>query len=132
MRRLNKRTVAAFFTLLLLTVMFSMQINASDKSTEYLAFAEKMPVMQGGLSALNKYIIYPEAAMNARLEGKVFVLIFVNETGGVDDVKVVKGIGMGCDQAATEAVKKVSFSPGEHLGQKVKVKLALAIDFKLG
>ena len=131
MLRLTEKLSGAVFLLLFLVSLISPKVYGSDKSTEYLAFAEKMPVMNGALAELYKLIVYPEAALSARLEGKVFVLIFVNEAGGVDDVKIIKGIGMGCDQAATEAVKKMTFTPGEHKGVKVKVKLALAIEFKL-
>ncbi len=120
---------AAVLFFLLFTYNFAATPN--DKATEYLAFAEKMPEMVGGLGALNKYIVYPDLAVQAGISGKVFVVIFVNENGGVDDVKVLKGIGMGCDEEAVRVVKKMQYTPGEHKGAKVKVKLAIAIDFKL-
>ena len=50
-------------------------------------------------------------AQRTKTEGKVYVLIYVNENGDVDDVKVVKGIGMGCDDEAVNAIKKTKFSP---------------------
>lgn len=100
-------------------------------SKEYLARVDQMPEMIGGMSSLNKYIEYPQTAQQANVEGKVFVLVFINETGIVDDVKVVKGIGMGCDEAAIKAVKKIKFKPGVNNGENVKVKFAFAIDFKL-
>ena len=98
----------------------------------YLAFADKMPEPVGGLPAIYKLIEYPEIAKRAGVEGKVYVLAFINESGGVDDVKVVKGIGAGCDEATVEAVKKSKFSPGESAGKPAKVKMSLQIQFKLG
>ena len=106
-------------------------LNALTEGNEYLAFAEKMPAPQGGLPAIYKKITYPKIAKKAGIEGKVYVLAFVNENGGVDEVKVVRGIGGGCDEAAVEAVKATKFDAGEHKGKKVKVKLSLAIQFKL-
>jgi protein TonB len=98
---------------------------------EYLAFCEEMPSIIGGMPALAKYVSYPSVAKQTRIEGKVYLLAFINEKGGVDDVKVVKGIGGGCDEAAINAVKKCKFNPGKHKGSNCKVKLSLAINFKL-
>ncbi len=98
---------------------------------EYLAFAETMPTPVGGMEALMKLISYPSIAKKAGVQGKVFLLAYINENGGVDDVKVVKGIGAGCDEAAIDAVKKSKFNPGKNKGLPVKVKLSLTINFKL-
>ncbi len=114
-------------------LMFSTVLNAEkgNGGDTYLAFAEKMPAPDGGLKAIYKNVTYPRLALDAKVEGKVYVLAFINESGSVDDVKVIKGIGAGCDEAATDAIKKAKFSPGINKGQPVKVKLSLAIVFKL-
>ena len=101
------------------------------QSAEYLAFAEEMPEPIGGLPAIYKFIEYPEVAKQAGLQGKVYVLAFINENGDVDDVKVLKGIGGGCDEATVEAIKKTKFSPGKTGGKPAKVKMSLQIQFKL-
>ena len=59
------------------------------------------------------------------------ILVIGNEKGEVDDVKILKGIGAGCDEAAIDGIKKAKFSPGQNKGQNVKVKLSLTINFKL-
>lgn len=102
-----------------------------EQQDPYLAFAEVMPEPVGGLPAIYKKITYPAIAKSAGLEGKVYVLIFVNESGSVDNVKVIKGIGGGCDEAAIDAVKSIKYTPGKNQGVPVKVKLSLAINFKL-
>jgi protein TonB len=108
----------------------NVDINNNEGET-YLAFAETMPAPEGGLEAIYKNIKYPRLAQEAGIEGKVYLLAFIDENGSVKDVKVVKGIGGGCDEAAIEAVKKISFSPGINKGQPVKVKLSLSVVFKL-
>ncbi|MCU7491427.1 MAG: energy transducer TonB [Ignavibacteria bacterium] len=108
-----------------------MPVNISEQGDQYLAFAEVMPEPVGGLQSIYKKIVYPSIAKSAGLEGKVYVLIFINERGGVDDVKVVKGIGGGCEEAAIQAIKGVKFTPGKNGGAPVKVKLSLPISFKL-
>lgn len=97
----------------------------------YAAFAEVMPEPSGGMSAITKKIAYPETARKNGIEGKVYVLVMVNEKGGVDNVKVIRGIGAGCDEAAVKAVKETKFSPGKNKGINIKVKLSLPITFKL-
>lgn len=106
-------------------------VNISEQGDQYLAFAEVMPEPVGGLGSIYKKIVYPSIAKSAGLEGKVYVLIFIDEKGDVDDVKVVKGIGGGCEEAAISAIKTVKFTPGKNGGVPVKVKLSLPISFKL-
>lgn len=123
-------------TLFVITILTGGNGYATSKSTapggdEYLAFCEEMPSIVGGMPALAKNVSYPSIAKQTRIEGKVYLLAFINERGGVDDVKVVKGIGGGCDEAAINAVKKCKFNPGKHKGSNCKVKLSLAINFKL-
>ena len=98
---------------------------------DYLVAAEVMPEPVGGITAIYKNISYPSAAKAANTQGKVFLMVMVNENGSVDEVKVIKGIGNGCDEAAIDGVKKAKFTPGKSKGATVKVKLALAIEFKL-
>lgn len=105
--------------------------NAGTGEEEYAVAVEKPPVPIGGMEAIVKKIVYPDMAMRMRIEGKVYVLIYLNESGDVDDVKVVKGIGGGCDEEAARAIKKTKFTPGMNKGAAVKTKLALAIAFKL-
>ena len=118
------------FTLLTsLFMLLTLSISAQDPG--YLAFADEMPTPVGGLPAIYSLIEYPEMAKRAGVEGKVYVLAFINEDGGVDDVKIIKGIGAGCDEATIEAVKKSKFTPGKSAGKISKVKLSLQIQFKL-
>ena len=97
----------------------------------FLAFAAKMPEIEGGMPELYKRLEYPPEAITKGIEGKVFVIAFVDDKGKVGDVKVLRGLGSGCDEAAVQAVKSCNFLPGEHEGKKVKVKVSLAIQFKL-
>ena len=110
---------------------FANSTNPLPGDEDYLAFADEMPAPVGGMPAIIKLISYPAVAKNANIEGKVFVLAYINEKGAVDDVKVLKGIGGGCDEAAIDAVKKSKFTPGKNGGVSVKVKLSLTIAFKL-
>lgn len=130
---LNKCLVLfIFFLIISSTEIISKNNNLPVyQSEEYLAFAEKMPEPVGGLPAIYKLIEYPSMAKNIGVQGKVYVLAFINKDGTVDDVKVIKGIGAGCDEATVEAIKKTKFIPGESGGKPSKVKMSLQINFKL-
>lgn len=125
-----KNRINLISSLALCMILFAFA-RASAQSDGYLPFAEVMPQPIGGMESLYKHISYPEMAKNAGVEGKVYVLVFINQQGHVDDVKVLKGIGGGCDEAAVNGIKEIRFSPGKQGGQPVKVKLSLPIDFKL-
>ena len=90
-----------------------------------------MPEPIGGITEIQKKIIYPEIAKRAGVEGKVYVLAFVDESGTVTDVKLIKGIGAGCDEAAMDAVRKTKFKPGKQRGKPVKVQVSIPVVFKL-
>jgi len=127
LRYLNITFVIIFFSLVL---SLSAKQNVNEGAA-YLPFAQEMPTPIGGLSAIYKKVVYPEIAQKAGVQGKVYLLAFINENGGVDDVKIIKGIGGGCDEAAMKAVKETKFKPGKNKGKPVKVKFSLAIKFKL-
>lgn len=125
-----------YFFLLLSSLLFiaitDSKGNAILPGDELYAIAvEKAPAPVGGLEAIVKKITYPDMAIKTRTEGKVYVLAFINENGDVDDVKVVKGIGAGCDEETIKAIRKTKFTPGVDKGVNVKTKLALAIQFKI-
>lgn len=92
---------------------------------------EQMPELIGGLSAIQQTLRYPEAAEEAGVEGRVIVQFTVDEEGRVTDARVVRGIGMGCDEAAVEAVKLARFKPGMQRGRPVKVRMSLPVTFRI-
>ncbi len=110
-------------------ILFTVETIAQEEA--YKPFAQVMPEPKGGMESIYKYISYPEIAARSGIEGKVFLLVYINEKGGVDDVKVVKGIGAGCDEAAVNGLKKVEFNPGKDDGVPIKVKMSLPVTFKL-
>lgn len=105
--------------------------NKVNEVPVYLTKAEVMPEPIGGISAIYKNIIYPEIAKRAGVEGTVKVLVFIDEAGTVTDLKIIKGIGAGCDEAAIDAVKKAKFKPGIQGGKTVNVQVLIPLEFKI-
>lgn len=102
-----------------------------EEEPTYFVAVEEMPEPIGGIQAIQSKIKYPEIAKRAGVEGKVYVLAFVDETGTVTDVKLLKGLGAGCDEEALNAVRQTKFKPGKQRGKPVKVQVSIPIIFKL-
>ena len=131
MKRDKYFLLTALVTLLMLISTDEKYSYSAPGEEAYAAFAEVMPEPATGIEGIYKKIVYPEVAKKAGIEGKVYVLVFINESGGVDDVKVIKGLGGGCDESVIDAVKSSKFKPASNQGVATKVKLSLAFTFKL-
>lgn len=75
--------------------------------------------------------VYPESARRARLGGTVILETVIDESGRVTNVKVVKGLGFGLQQAAIDAVSRWHFKPATMNGRAVKVFFNLTVQFSL-
>jgi TonB family protein len=90
------------------------------------------------LSFLAQNTIYPKAAMEAKIEGKVFISFAVEIDGTISNVEVLKDqtAGGGLAAAAIEAVNAMNsmqkkWTPGTKSGQPVRVKVVVPITFRL-
>lgn len=102
-----------------------------EEEPTYFVAVEEMPEPIGGIGGIQSKIVYPEIAKRAGVEGRVYVLAFVDENGNVTKVNTIKGIGAGCDEAAMAAVQKTKFKPGKQRGKSVKVQVSIPVIFKL-
>jgi protein TonB len=75
--------------------------------------------------------VYTEAARRARIQGVVIVETIIDKTGNVTNVRVLKALPMGLDNAAVEAVKKWKFKPADLNGRPVNVYFVLTVNFQL-
>ena len=106
-----------------------------EKVDEIFTIVEEPASFPGGIEAfyayLNKELKYPRQAQRMGIEGRVFVQFVVERNGELTDVKVVKGIGAGCDEAAMEVLKNSpKWKPGKQRGKPVRQKMVQNILFK--
>ena len=111
------------------------QIMEKDPDTVY-QIVEKMPQYIGGESAMMKYVSenikYPEKAKEDGIQGRVFISFVVEKDGSVSNVKVVRGIGGGCDEEAARVIAGMpKWQPGMQKGKPVRVNYMMPVFFKL-
>lgn len=97
---------------------------------------ETMPLFPGGMSGLNNYlhnnIKYPMLAKESSIQGKVFVSFVVEKDGSVTDVRILRGIGGGCDEEAIRVIENMpKWIPGRQRNVPVRVMFNLPIKFTL-
>jgi len=97
---------------------------------------ESMPEFPGGMGALMKYLAenikYPDLAKESGIQGRVFINFVVEPDGSISNVKVLRGIGGGCDEEAVRVVKSMpNWKPGKQRGKPVRVSYNLPVKFTL-
>lgn len=107
-----------------------------EEETQIFTVVESMPGFPGGEAArityLNKNIKYPQMARESGIQGRVFVTFVVERNGAVTDVRVLRGIGGGCDEEAVRVIKNMpNWNAGKQRGKPVRVQFNMPILFKL-
>ena len=74
---------------------------------------------------------FSEEARKAKFSGNVEVYLWVDELGNPSHVHVVRGVGMGLDEKAVEAVRQYKFKPAMRNGKPVKVDLYIDVTFQI-
>ena len=103
---------------------------------EIFQIVEEMPAYPGGEQKLMEFIAkgikYPQIARETGIQGRVFVGFVIEPDGSVSNVKVLRGIGGGCDEEAMRVVKGMpKWKPGKQRGKAVRVSYMLPVNFKL-
>lgn len=113
-------------------------IEEEEEFDEEVIFTvvEDQPEFPGGEAARQKFLEdnlrYPQMAREAGIQGTVFVTFVVERDGSVTDVRILRGIGGGCDEEAVRVVSMMPrWEPGRQRGQPVRVQFNMPIRFRL-
>lgn len=103
---------------------------------EIFTVVESMPEYPGGMAKLMSYlgnsIKYPPLAKESGIQGRVFINFVVEPNGSISNVKVLRGIGGGCDEEAVRVVSQMmKWKPGMQRGKPVRVSYNLPVKFTL-
>ncbi len=74
---------------------------------------------------------FSEEARKAKIGGNVLVYMIVDEHGKPTHIRVLRGLGMGLDEKAVEAMQQSTFHPAMENGKPVKVELQVEVNFQI-
>ncbi|WP_420576718.1 energy transducer TonB [Ekhidna sp.] len=104
-------------------------------SDEIFTQVEEPASFPGGIDGfyqfLAKNLRYPRSAQRMGIEGRVFVQFVVEKDGSITGVKIVKGIGAGCDKEVLRIMRMMpNWIPARQKGKAVRQIMVQNILFK--
>lgn len=112
------------------------QPKVEEEQPVSIAMVEQKPQFPGGEAEMYKWlganIVYPPAAAEEGVSGRVIVEFVVGKDGSITNVKVLRQRHPALDKEAVRVVKAMpKWIPGRNNGQPVKVTYTLPVTFKL-
>jgi protein TonB len=107
------------------------------ETDEAFFIVEVMPSFKGGdINKFREWVMkrtnYPQAAVDNRIEGKVYLTFIVEIDGTVSNVTVVRGVDPLIDKEAVRTIQSSpKWSPGLQRGQPVRVRYSMSLSFSL-
>ncbi|MCL2028443.1 MAG: energy transducer TonB [Bacteroidales bacterium] len=110
--------------------------NYDDEADVFWRVVEDHPQFPGGETARLKYLKgnlkYPQSAIDSGIQGTVFVSLTIYRDGSIAEVRLLRGIGGGCDEEAIRLVAEMpNWVPGKQKGKTVNVIHDMPIRFQL-
>ena len=110
--------------------------NDDDDDMIVGMIVEQKPVFPGGQKALMEFLksnlVYPKAARDSSIQGRVMVKFTVEKDGSITDVEVVRGVHPALDEEAVRVVSMMpKWKPGTQMGDTVRTKFTLPVLFKI-
>ena len=119
-------------------IEYNSQVDALANQTadpdEVFKIVEESAKPSGSMEEFYKFITdnmqYPPEAKAKGVSGRVFIGFVVEKDGTLSDLRVLKGIGFGCDEEALNALSKCPpWQPATQRGKFVRQMLVLPIVF---
>ena len=110
--------------------------KGKGRGNEIFTVVEHSASFPGGEKAFDNYLLkalrYPQTARDLKVQGKVFLTFVLEKNGSLSDVKVVKGIGNGCDEEAVRVIKaSPKWIPARQRGHIVRQQYNVPIRFAI-
>ena len=137
---LRQLTLIAILYLCCKSSLYSQQSNpliSSDTDVTIYTAVELMPEFPGGeterLNFIRENTQYPLEARNSEIQGTVYVTFTVEKDGSINNIRILKGIGGGCNEEAIRIISQMpNWTPGYQRGKAVRVQFNTAIKFSIG
>jgi TonB family protein len=110
--------------------------ETDEETSSVFISVQQMPSFPGGDAARKKYLSrklkYPAQASENGIQGTVYVSFVVKTDGSLANIKILHGIGGGCDDEALRVVKLMPrWKPGHQNGKSVRTLINMPVYFKL-
>ncbi len=106
--------------------------GGEGRGTVSIAQVSKLPTTIGECPPFDPTTLYTQDARDNEIEGRVTLEVVIGADGSVGEVKLVKGIGHGLDEAAMNTLRKhCKFAPAEMGQEKVSTKIRYTFVFVL-
>lgn len=108
----------------------------NDTTTGVYTAVETAPQFPGGENARIKFlqdnIHYPDLARENKIQGTVFATFVVEKNGKISNVRIIRGIGGGCDEETVRVIKLMpAWSPGKVNNIIVRTQYNMPIKYTL-
>lgn len=98
---------------------------------DYMEFPDQPAEPEGGLSGITRNVVYPQSAMQLKIEGKVVLSVIVDQNGNPAQINILSPAHEVLNEAAIETVYKTKFKPASHNGKNVTNRVSVPIQFRL-
>ena len=134
--RTKIKVLSAVPLMLILAFVFSCNNTVTEGSPDAFNVVEQMPKFPGGDDArikfLNENLKFPEEARKQGISGTIYLSFVVEDDGEITNIKILRGIGGGCDEEAMRVVSIMpTWEPGLQRGKPVRVQFNTAFKFLL-
>jgi len=132
--KINLYLLVSIFMLLWLAHPVSAQKKDSAAAAQKVANEPPSPI--GGQNGMYRFIAqnikYPPEAMDANIQGTVYVSLIVKADGSLDSITIKKDIGGGCGKEAVRVLTLMpKWKPAKVNGKPVDEKLVVPVRFSL-
>lgn len=115
-------------------VVVGYENNGKVYSEEVFTTVDENPTYIGGIKEMYKFIgqnlRYPLEAHRQNIQGKVFAKFIIRKDGSTSDIKVLKGIGFGCDEEVVRIIGMLpKWNAGKQNGKPVNVFFTMPVNF---
>ncbi len=109
--------------------------DEDEDEPTFFVIVQNEPEFIGGEAALMKHlsdINYPQMAIEAGTQGTVYASFIVEKDGSISNVKILRGIGNGCDEETLRIIKAMpKWNPGKQMNTIVRVQVKIPVRFIL-
>ena len=141
METMKKIADIVLFLLLLHPIIYAQEFRPIKREFKYEKTENKEEgfieaTYYNGRGAMLQYlgmrIHYPELARQQNISGEVVASFVVGEDGTISDIKIVKGIGRGCDEQVKYVIASMpKWKPARYNNKNMSMMIVIHVLFKL-